>query len=495
MGRHRSCRRSANVLRGRPSARRTLNFWTARAAERAPMATPRLTARPIKKLTVSRQLSGDASRLPMPDRLRPLILSRRPREIGLPWVRYPSWFGGKPRLGDRPWPRCATSGRPMYFLAQIDLEEIAGCIGSSALPAAGALAFFIGEAPSGPEAGVIYVPHPRVAAPTEPPPDAPAVFDLGGDIFPENAAPSAPRLFPHWPLEISALPLDEDGSIDADAVTARWQRRQYFFTAREAWTVLGEAAAHPAWWHTAQLFAAHLRAAHHHWPSRVERQRASVVRARADLEKVRPKPTFSAVLGRIFGRRSALPSPDVEKAEKELARCEKRLAGFEQLTPAFERFVADVSAWAGEHRPWQSMSAEAVMQLKTSFDRSRKEFDEVTRYRVPHSVADLATQTLLALMVAEDERDFALLPGAIRTLINEKYRLPTDAWHQMFGQGVSIQDNARLENEGSVLLLQLVYDDMMAWRFGDMGAYQFWIPPQDLATGNWRATRLTFECH
>jgi uncharacterized protein YwqG len=51
------------------------------------------------------------------------------------------------------------------------------------------------------------------------------------------------------------------------------------------------------------------------------------------------------------------------------------------------------------------------------------------------------------------------------------------------------------ENEGNVLLLQLVYDDMMHWRFGDMGAFQFWIPPDDLARGNWAAVRVTFECH
>ena len=45
-----------------------------------------------------------------------------------------------------------------------------------------------------------------------------------------------------------------------------------------------------------------------------------------------------------------------------------------------------------------------------------------------------------------------------------------------------------------VMLLQLVYD-MMHWKFGDIGAYQFWIPPHDLAQGNWAAMRLTLEGH
>jgi hypothetical protein len=34
---------------------------------------------------------------------------------------------------------------------------------------------------------------------------------------------------------------------------------------------------------------------------------------------------------------------------------------------------------------------------------------------------------------------------------------------------------------------------MLHWQFGDMGAFQFWIPPEDLARGNWAAARVTFE--
>src|SRR5215207_289768 len=87
------------------------------------------------------------------------------------------------------------------------------------------------------------------------------------------------------------------------------------------------------------------------------------------------------------------------------------------------------------------------------------------------------------------------LAKAVRSLINSQYLLPTHAWHQMFGRGVDIQGNAAYENEGNVLLLQLVYDDMMHWQFGDNGAFQFWISPDDLAGGNWAAVRVTFECH
>ncbi len=39
------------------------------------------------------------------------------------------------------------------------------------------------------------------------------------------------------------------------------------------------------------------------------------------------------------------------------------------------------------------------------------------------------------------------------------------------------------------MLLQPTYDDMMFWDFGDNGAYQFWISPEDLARRNWSAVR------
>jgi len=41
----------------------------------------------------------------------------------------------------------------------------------------------------------------------------------------------------------------------------------------------------------------------------------------------------------------------------------------------------------------------------------------------------------------------------------------------------------------------MTHDDMMHWRFGDNGIYQFWISPADLAVRNWGSAKMTFECH
>ena len=107
----------------------------------------------------------------MPDLPPPLILSRKQRRPDDAWERATSWLGGKPRLGGRSWPRTSLE-RPMYFLAQVDLGEIARRAGPSVLPGDGALALFIGAGPQEWEGCVIHVGE-LDAEPTDPPPDAP----------------------------------------------------------------------------------------------------------------------------------------------------------------------------------------------------------------------------------------------------------------------------------------------------------------------------------
>jgi hypothetical protein len=180
------------------------------------------------------------------------------------------------------------------------------------------------------------------------------------------------------------------------------------------------------------------------------------------------------------------------KAEDEVGRLEARVAESERGAAEFERFVRDVADWVRGTDPWQPMPPEAVGRLASTFDRGKQDFGEFTGGAMLYSLDDLETETLLALATADD-RAYATLPEAVRTLINTRYLLAAGGWHQMFGTGVDIQGNAAVENEGNVMLLQLVHDDMLHWQFGDMGAFQFWIPPEDLARGNWAAARVTFE--
>jgi uncharacterized protein YwqG len=103
------------------------------------------------------------------------------------------------------------------------------------------------------------------------------------------------------------------------------------------------------------------------------------------------------------------------------------------------------------------------------------------------------TTTLLTLASA-DEHAYATLPERARNFINQNCLLPPNVWHQMFGYPLNVQTAAD-DNADKHLLLQLTYDDLMFWDFGDNGVYQFWISPEDLENQNWAAVNMTFECH
>jgi uncharacterized protein YwqG len=63
----------------------------------------------------------------------------------------------------------------------------------------------------------------------------------------------------------------------------------------------------------------------------------------------------------------------------------------------------------------------------------------------------------------------------------------------MFGLAGVKQTNL-YEHLGDLLLLQLSYDDMNEWRFGDLGLWHFWLSRADAAARRWDKVTLTFEC-
>lgn len=439
----------------------------------------------------------------MTNDLPTLIISRQPRAADGDWNNARSWLGGKPQLGNQPWPRGGTEQTPFYFLAQIDLAEVAREVerhGSQTNLPDGALAFFVGRGED--ECAVVHVSRSEPSEPTDPPTDMPAALNPGGDIFPAAFDDDSPRVFPRWPVNIAALDLEIHVAADADeetrneallsaqvaAVERRLTRRQYFFSAREVFQMLGEVSREFRW-HSAQHYAVCLRRALAALPKRIEDRRRDVQLTRERMERLRPKGVLSAL-----GLRSKSPNPELTKAEEELARRERVLAETERPAAEFEHFVRDVSEWVRGKDPWESMRPETVAVFTAMFEQGKKDFPDFTRFYTPRTLVDLETETLLALATADD-RAYTTMPEAIRTLINARYLLPANSWHQMFGKGVDIQGNAAIENEGNVMLLQLVYDDMIHWRFGDIGAYQFWISPADLVQANWANVRVTFECH
>jgi Domain of unknown function (DUF1963) len=184
----------------------------------------------------------------------------------------------------------------------------------------------------------------------------------------------------------------------------------------------------------------------------------------------------------------------VTKLEADIAKAEAKLAELRSLEPVFRTFVQETSDWTKARDPWSPMRPADIEQLDGQMKRVREEFKDFDAY-VPHRREELETSTLLA-MASADERGYAALPEPVRTLINLNYLLPSGGWHQMFGRGIEIQGNScAMREEGYIMLLQLTYDDLMHWSFGDNGCYQFWISPADLAQRNWAGAKMTLECH
>jgi hypothetical protein len=377
----------------------------------------------------------------------------------------------------------------MTFVAQIDLAELAARAGGTTLPTRGALAFFVdggGERDAG---AVVHVPQADAHASTRPPSDAPAALNANGEVFPETSEPSDPRAFPYWPVDLTALPISDDAEEEqrTAAVNQHFTRRQYFLTAAVAFKTLGDAEK-PYWWHAAHSYAGSLRLVLRLIPHMLRLRQSTAETLRAKVNGLKPRGP-AAWLGLVpEAKRDSL-----RKAQEELARAEARLAELAQRTLPFERFVQEVSDWVAGKDPRRLMARPDIERLIATYKRGSTEFKDF-RLGIPSGFDGLETAALLAVATGDDET-YATLPKPVQTLINDEYLLPTGNWHQMFGKGVEIQGNAAAENEGNVMLLQLIYDDMIGWRFGDMGAYQFWISPEDLQRRNWGAVRLTFECH
>jgi len=210
---------------------------------------------------------------------------------------------------------------------------------------------------------------------------------------------------------------------------------------------------------------------------------------RKRLQELQPKNALA-----LFRRVTGPKSPEVTKLEAEIARVEADVAKLGPLEVRFKQFVDDVSKWTQGRDPWALMEPAEVEHLDAQIKPAAEEFRDFAGSYVPTRRKDLETLTLITM--ASDPRGYAALPEPVRALINRDYLLPGGGWHQMFGRGVEIQgDSSAMREDGYIMLLQLTYDDLMHWRFGDNGAYQFWISPADLDKRNWLASKMTFECH
>ncbi len=246
----------------------------------------------------------------------------------------------------------------------------------------------------------------------------------------------------------------------------------------------------PQWWHSAIQFAASLqRAARRSLREVLKHDLESLERLQKQLDQLRPKG-----IANVFGRLRA-KSEEVVKLEATLISAEAKIAEISRLESMFQGFVQETAAWTQGRDHWAFMTLADIAELAARLKRAADEFEKFTSFFATTRLEDLQSMTLRALASGPDHA-YASLPEPVCALINRQYLLPPNCWHQMFGRGVEIQgDSSAMREDGYIMLLQLTYDDMMHWDFGDNGAYQFWISAADLAEQNWASVKMTFECH
>lgn len=406
----------------------------------------------------------------------PVAIVRKRREKDRDWSADRSWLGGLPRLGGQAWPR-GKDGLPLPFVAQLDLAEIAAVNPDTPLPREGSLAFFINEG------AVLYVPqgeHPQTPAPG----DLPHAFREDSYPFPESPSPTTHPLFPFWPVEpirmrVSTTEGDPEDieQAQSEAIARLVPEREYAFSTGSKLTE-GVEGADRMWWYGADLVLRQLQASLAHAPAAIAQREEWIAQAQAYQARL-------AASG--------------EPAEDEIAKSRAgeewnraAIAAIEEETRDLATLIGHMEAFVAGRDPWSEMGAEETELLGQVIARARGEHETLCRYEVCFGLREVRNATLRR-MITGDQRAVAAIPDAVLALINEHYRLPTDWRHQMFGLG-GCRQYARDDHMCDHLLLQIVYDDLPEFRFGDMGLWQFWISPEALAAGRWDKVELTFEC-
>lgn len=422
-----------------------------------------------------------------------LVIARCARQVGdVGWFDAKSWFGGAPKLGDMPWPR-DSKGKPLYFMAQLDLSEIAAAShGRSALPTEGSFAFFVGGAKAG---AIVHVRRPG-SNPTALPADLCKAEEIGGDPFVDRSHRFGTSQFPHWPVEFRSLDsptqvdrTDEEALdrayLDQTAAVARhYQRREYYLS------LAAERGELPLYWLAARIFA----------------ERVPRMRDRVEEAKARGRRYVETSTERLRALEAGLPPPPgqggfgepaAERANSEswLATGTKAIADAEHNAAAVEAYIAKVGAAVMADDPWALISERDAKRLDDLFDEARSPpLEDYARYILPLRWRDYAVDAI-KLMASGSDDAFARLPDSLRDLLNSRYRLPAECEHLMFGIGLDIQGNEMFEHPDMRMVQQLTFDDMMYWPFGDNGVYQFWMPTNALQAGDVAKAVVTFECH
>jgi hypothetical protein len=179
-----------------------------------------------------------------------------------------------------------------------------------------------------------------------------------------------------------------------------------------------------------------------------------------------------------------------------------KLAYLEKNTFALRKFIDRVSTWAKPHDRWDMMSASDRSELASLMAQLMSDdpnalglhlyypYDAIGRNMTTISEECDATFRTIA---RGPQALYQHVPQVVKEAVDRTHRLPgAYYWHQMFGEGVSVQV-AGEEHQYDHLLLQLQTDHMMNGVWGGSVVVQYWISPEDLRNHNWDKVVVTME--
>ena len=386
------------------------------------------------------------------ERPRPVILVRKARERTRDWTWDLSWLGGLPRLGSAPWPR-DSHGTPLPFAAQVNLSELAGACAESPLPHSGSLAFFLGE-------GAVVAVSPGEHDFTDPPADLPPAYEEDGTPLPSTPTRLSRYLFPFWPVEPVVEPGDEEpgpSTLQEHGMTS---------------AALAEVGEDNLWWYG--VF--HL----------TDQLREALDGAQRDYDaELSQEGKAKDALAALEARGDALPEA-VAGARRKIHDIDARLREIEEQASEMPAMIEALEGFSSGRGPWEPMTEEERGLVTEILGEIHARHGKLVEARLPHALAPLRALCIRA-MATGAPKAFAALPDDLLEKIAGNCAVPPRDHHRIFtGPAHGSQDD-------DLLLLQLASDDMMEWRWDNLGRYQFRIDRKDALGGNWQNARLIFE--
>ncbi len=366
-----------------------------------------------------REMYGLDAKAPQ-ERVDPIAIIRKARDKHRDWSGDASHFGGLPRLGKAEWPR-GKDGKPLPFIAQLDLAEVAMANPETPLPRTGSLAFFISEG------AVIYVPE-GVTEQADPPWDLPPAFVETSYPLPEHSSDVTRPLFPFWPVDLHRLRMPDDLpgiEDDTDIMNEIHEVQDAAFKAihrgcEEDDRLNGDVQSYH--WYTAQLVLRQPKLASEKLPEVIAR-----------AENYKPQSL-----------------PEIEQEARDL-----------------RQFIQQYGVFVADRNPWDALSAEETAVFVEAHGQLSRDFENICQFEVTRHLRDLQEATHRR-MITGDMDAVVAMPDGVLERDNRCERRPSPFHHQMFGLGAGPQMDV-FSHIGDYMLLQIGWDIPPEFTFGDVG--------------------------